>query len=730
MKRANKSILDFMRKKQKNSSSEQDDAPLHLPTTVVGPQTLLEVQTTSSEPSLVNVGETENMNEIIPDCWTAYQYKEFQRKYDGLVVGDKTIGCSHCSKVSSDDISFKAVGVRVSKEWQTSKVFAIGANKVNQQASLRKKMSRHFNSDTHREVVKLLKKKNSGNTGDLINCVDQMNENQHNTTSRVFRTVYNLAKNNRPMADIEQQVRLQQLNGIDMGVGLHSRQTATRIVEHIGLEIKKNMFDKVINRNSKISIIIDEASTVSCKPVLIVFVKFEARDYSPVAFFDLVELEKQDSQSIYSTLLKSLSQGGFTMEYLRKNLVGFCSDGASVMLGRKSGVGARLKKDFPNIVLWHCLNHRLQLALDDAVRDIKQLNHFKFFMDKLYSLFHQSNKNQLQLSSISTELDLEVRKIGRILGPRWAACSLRSAMAVYKDYPALVKMFSEEEKFNGLASRLLNLNFFKDLCIMIEILQELNVLSTGLQARSTTLPKAEKLIKRTLNALEMLKTSKGKFETGMDDILGSDALKGYNFYTSKNFITLPRQALLEAVMKNLRNRLLIENNSVSTSSVFETSLDIFNLLEPSTWDLEKVQVPWKDAEEKLDDLSRVLHYEIDINDFRDYVESVIKNSDIIPDSIRKAKDIMQTFPISSAEAERGFSLMNLIATDIRNSISTHNICYLISIVMLGQPLELWDPTPHVKTWLRNHHTADDPRLKRGLKTDYSENQRAIWNFVA
>ena len=28
------------------------------------------------------------------------------------------------------------------------------------------------------------------------------------------------------------------------------------------------------------------------------------------------------------------------------------------MLGRNSGVGTRLKNDYPNIILWHCLNQR------------------------------------------------------------------------------------------------------------------------------------------------------------------------------------------------------------------------------------------------------------------------------------------------------------------------------------------------------------------------------------
>ena len=56
------------------------------------------------------------------------------------------------------------------------------------------------------------------------------------------------------------------------------------------------------------------------------------------------------------------------MSFLKHCSVGFCSDGASVMLGRKAGMFAKLKSMFPNIIGWHCLNHRLELSVGDAVK--------------------------------------------------------------------------------------------------------------------------------------------------------------------------------------------------------------------------------------------------------------------------------------------------------------------------------------------------------------------------
>ena len=94
------------------------------------------------------------------------------------------------------------------------------------------------------------------------------------------------------------------------------------------------------------------------------------------------------------------------------------SDEASVMLGRNSEVGTRLQENFPKIVIWHCLNHRLQLVLDRFVNDIKQVNHFKIFMDKMYTIFHKSNKNQVELFNISQKLGQQMLKIVGVLGPR------------------------------------------------------------------------------------------------------------------------------------------------------------------------------------------------------------------------------------------------------------------------------------------------------------------------
>ena len=101
------------------------------------------------------------------------------------------------------------------------------------------------------------------------------------------------------------------------------------------------------------------------------------------------------------------------------NLICFASDGASVMLGKKSGVASLLAEKYPNIIRWHCLNHRLELAVSSAIKEVTAVNHFQVFFDKLYTLYSRSPKNKHEIDSCAAELGLQLNKIGRIFNVRW-----------------------------------------------------------------------------------------------------------------------------------------------------------------------------------------------------------------------------------------------------------------------------------------------------------------------
>ena len=119
-----------------------------------------------------------------------------------------------------------------------------------------------------------------------------------------------------------------------------------------------------------------------------------------------------------------------------------------------------------------------------------------------------------------------------------------------------------------------------------------------------------------------------------------------------------------------------------------------------------------------------------INDFRDFVENVLASSlhVLIPRSVQRPKNIINTIAISLAKAERGFSLMNLMYTDKRGCLLVKKVSNLMIINLIDLPLDLWNPTPSVKTWLRKNLSADDNRVKQKQPKDYNANQVAILKF--
>ena len=168
------------------------------------------------------------------------------------------------------------------------------------------------------------------------------------------------------------------------------------------------------------------------------------------------------------------------------------------MIGKKSGVAVLLKQLVPDLIVWHCSNHRLELAVLDASSDNRGIQHLQSFFDLLYSTYHSSPKNMNELRQAATHLEGQLLRVGKLLGVRWVASSERSVGAVWKSFPVLAKHFrrastdetrtaADRRKYSGLLERLTSSEFVKNLAITYDAPTELAYLSTQLQRREMTM---------------------------------------------------------------------------------------------------------------------------------------------------------------------------------------------------------------------------------------------------
>lgn len=57
------------------------------------------------------------------------------------------------------------------------------------------------------------------------------------------------------------------------------------------------------------------------------------------------------------------------------------------------------------------MNHRLELVVNDSLKDVSTINNFKCFRNSVYVLYNASLKNQTELREICYDLDVLFLKI-------------------------------------------------------------------------------------------------------------------------------------------------------------------------------------------------------------------------------------------------------------------------------------------------------------------------------
>lgn len=123
-------------------------------------------------------------------------------------------------------------------------------------------------------------------------------------------------------------------------------------------------------------------------------------------------------------------------------------------------------------------------------------------------------------------------------------------------------------------------------------------------------------------------------------------------------------------------------------------MHLFEILDISTWPLDKIILPWLEGEEMVRKFYEILKFQVDVKDFHDFVDTNIQLKNVqLPNSILSAKNIISTISISSLEAKRDFSPMNFIVLKSRTSLTMEHISNVMTINLLGKPIVNFDVLP-------------------------------------
>jgi len=429
-------------------------------------------------------------------------------------------------------------------------------------------------------------------------------------------------------------------------------------------------------------------------------------------FLVLIECQSTTGEAIATALLTTLNVLGLNNDILRRRLLGFCTDGAGNLRGHVKGALCLISEKIgrEDLIFLHCMNHKLELAVNEAVSAISQVSHLRMFIDTLYSYYSRSPRNCRLIENVSQELGTIMRKVGKIFDVRWVSSSFRSVDAIYTTLPALSRQLCEASedtslkgkdraKALGMSKKIGSFEFVSQLALIRDVLDTLHGLSLYLQKRDASILDAGDRLQTAMRTLNAMKTCNGlSVAAVLSGIDANGEFRGIKIVKSngceEQFAHM-RTQFIQAIIDNVTSRF-------PPATLMEAGA----VLSPLSWpDDEDQKLLFGEAHVlRLAKLCHVDSREA-VDDFRMYKN----NTNRIGNALATLLKRVNIMPISSAECERGFSCMNLNNTDNRGSLSIDSLSALIFIKVNGPKRADFNPSLYVEEWIKaGRHSATDP----------------------
>ena len=170
-----------------------------------------------------------------------------------------------------------------------------------------------------------------------------------------------------------------------------------------------------VNESPCIGILRDESTDIANLKQLVVFLKYLVKGVPQTRFLKVVSLLNGKAETIEQKLLEIIQ----TCKISLMKVAGFGSDGAAVMVGKKSGVATRLKAHNGEMISIHCGPHRLALACSQAAESNTYIKRFDGHLISLFYYFKNSPVREAARHQIQEMMEEPVLHLKRAVHTRW-----------------------------------------------------------------------------------------------------------------------------------------------------------------------------------------------------------------------------------------------------------------------------------------------------------------------
>ncbi len=209
----------------------------------------------------------------------------------------------------------------------------------------------------------------------------------------------------------------------------------------IAATIKKKIKDSPF-----ISILADESTDISVEKKLAICVNV----IDPLTFQQSThfaanrDLQNGSGQSIASEIISQVQEWGIPMS----QVIGFGTDGANAMVGRKQGATGLLLKENPTLLNIHCVAHRLVLCMSQAANKVTYLKKFQETVTGFFYYYKSSSVRSNRIKDLQALLDEPVSKYTKVHEVRWFSY-YRAIETLYRTTNSLLTFLAETSHHAG-----------------------------------------------------------------------------------------------------------------------------------------------------------------------------------------------------------------------------------------------------------------------------------------
>ncbi|XP_077991530.1 zinc finger protein 862-like [Glandiceps talaboti] len=589
----------------------------------------------------------------------------------------------------------------------------------------------------------------SANPRPLVSSLLNIDRAQFDRLQILFRTAYYIAKHEKPFTDFPGLLTLQELNNVTVGNMYRNDKQAAYFIDIIAEAIRLETV-RAIEGSSFYSVLNDSSTDRSVVEEEIVYVRI-LEDYRPVTkFLSLQAMPRGTAEAITNAIDRGFqTELGMNENQWKEKLIGMASDGAAVMIGTRSGVMTRVRRDVPHLVSVHCTAHRLELCLKSSLKQSRGFADIEDFLLNIYKFYNNSPRNLTSLREAGQAHQIVTLKPTNVLGTRWVDHHKRALEAVDHNWLPMVTHLQDvttpgsdhtedtKNKARGFLAKLTDKNFLKSIFIQLDIYRILSRLSLLFQKNDTSIETVKYGLKVCRDNLILLRDEPGPSETMYYQSLQANSFRGVDLNVRR--IRHNNHADPDDNKRVLINTCIDEVNSRFRSFRENPILAAANVFDPTNWpqDQNELRLYGRDdittlvrhfrdilarrtefnAGEVLGEWTGLKTVVIDtlaVNPtlkFLDIWQLILRQELAEYSNVLSLLKVVLLIPIHTSECERGFSLMGRIKTDWRAALNTQTMCQLMRIVLHRPTMEDFDPRNAIEMWYNRGQRMRRPDIQ-------------------